>query len=842
MITALQNFISSRGKFVFVLLLVVVVVAFVLYLAQGASVFDLLPDPNQEKKEFYGADLNDPDQMRALNFQNRVASDFGAVIPPLEDSIETADKMFAESMQAQLQAAFQSGRENVNQAELQRLFSFIQSWPNFPKNLKVREIARAGFYEPIFSQASIKAMLVMAAQANAWGYLFESDKHIGINDGFNRYVRELDPSLFNSDENRSRVLQFVAARQGVRVQFVESSLFTHFRANQVDRIYTDGAYTLDKEGELDLFSNQFAWKADILSVKSSSLEDKIQTPSLFSISFNKQPDDKDKLELLYGSLNRTITFVEKISDQNTTDVQIPIGSNISETLSNLVGAFEDSDFVLKIGGKDRISMIPDLDNLPSIYPSVKSVGDSIEVANELNEQLKTFHSEHKSDPEFIEPSRTFATMVTFPTSNFLSIPPEPSDSRIKSYFDLNRAQFESVPEVPEPSESTDGEKGPVGESDSNVSTSELNLIDISLSDANSTNKKEVQIEDVRDEIRLIIIEEDRLDAERDAKDLAREASLRFLDELNALGDKLRSKYSKYSQKRNSEEIKNLIVQSGGVERKISFGDKDKGVQAAILGIERRESERRSNREPLDEVSNLNESLFFTRSIRTIRDGFAVFVLDRKTEEKPGEFSKAPFAQLFKGYFDGIRLSAFNNRVDEIFVKLEANDNNQSFRNYGQHLAIDGKSLSGIQSTYRIQNQRLQARVGKLETERNRISAAERDNNASAEQVARKKELDALIENLREEQDEVNSNRSLATQLVEACPNLDVGAGWTELEKTDKEAVFVRLNAVYSMKSKKSSNEEVSERVSDLELARGEKNRDLILAALIEKELSKSAKD
>ena len=51
MITALQNFISKKGKFVFVLLLFVVVISFVLYLAQGASVFDLLPDPNKEKKE-----------------------------------------------------------------------------------------------------------------------------------------------------------------------------------------------------------------------------------------------------------------------------------------------------------------------------------------------------------------------------------------------------------------------------------------------------------------------------------------------------------------------------------------------------------------------------------------------------------------------------------------------------------------------------------------------------------------------------------------------------------------------------------------------------------------------
>ncbi len=60
MITALQNFISKKGKFVFVLLLIVVVISFMLYLAQDHSIFDLLPDSNREKKEFYGYDFNDP--------------------------------------------------------------------------------------------------------------------------------------------------------------------------------------------------------------------------------------------------------------------------------------------------------------------------------------------------------------------------------------------------------------------------------------------------------------------------------------------------------------------------------------------------------------------------------------------------------------------------------------------------------------------------------------------------------------------------------------------------------------------------------------------------------------
>ena len=249
MITALQNFISKKGKFVFVLLLFVVVISFVLYLAQGTSIFDLLPDPNREKKEFYGSDLNNPDEMRFLSIENRVASDFGAVVPPLEDSMLEADKKFFESLQAQLQAAFQADQGDIDRSALQRLFGFMQSWPNFPKNYKVQKIASSGIYDPVFSQAAIRAKLVMEGQAKAWAYLSDTENHIGINDGFNRYVRELVPSLI-SDENRSRALKLVGVRQGVKTSFVESTLFAHFRANQVDRIYSDGGLLWIKKVKL----------------------------------------------------------------------------------------------------------------------------------------------------------------------------------------------------------------------------------------------------------------------------------------------------------------------------------------------------------------------------------------------------------------------------------------------------------------------------------------------------------------------------------------------------------------------------------------------------------------
>ena len=52
MITALQNFISKQSKVLFPVLLIVIVVSFVLYLSQGSSIFDLLPDPTREKKNY----------------------------------------------------------------------------------------------------------------------------------------------------------------------------------------------------------------------------------------------------------------------------------------------------------------------------------------------------------------------------------------------------------------------------------------------------------------------------------------------------------------------------------------------------------------------------------------------------------------------------------------------------------------------------------------------------------------------------------------------------------------------------------------------------------------------
>ena len=102
MITALQHFISKKGKFVFILLLLLVVVSFVLYLSQGSSVFDLMSDGGREKKEFFGYNWNDPDQRRFLSVTTRAAGAMGVMSNPGREDISRAGTAYMEGLQQQI--------------------------------------------------------------------------------------------------------------------------------------------------------------------------------------------------------------------------------------------------------------------------------------------------------------------------------------------------------------------------------------------------------------------------------------------------------------------------------------------------------------------------------------------------------------------------------------------------------------------------------------------------------------------------------------------------------------------------------------------------------------------
>ena len=845
MITALQNFISKQSKILFPVLLLVIVVSFVLYLSQGSSIFDLLPDPSREKKELYGVDLNDPDQRRVINLSNRVASDFGAIVSPTDEAMENADRQFLENLQAQIQAAFQSNQENVDRNALQRLFGFMQQWPNLPKSLKVKEIARSGMYDFEFSESSTQSKITLDGQADRWGFLPMHINHPRINVRFDEFINSLDPGLAN-DENRTRALQFVGQRHGFSARDVETILYSQFRALQVDQTYSQGGLALSGEAELDLHGEQFAWDAELIAIEVDDLN--ISDPAIALITLTDKSKAGSSVTISYSNRKYEFQLSTEDQDKNGSLCFVKLGDDLAGTALSLKEAIDKEEIGLltKVEGAS-ISFFPKRDSLPTPKPTFTSKDESLEISGTIDDKLIAYHAENKEETIFEEPSRTFATALTFESDNYLQIPPAPDEARMLSYFERNKDQF--APPAPpvlddnktEPS--NQGAKGPVGPKDTNSSDSnlsvndslELDLLSALEGDANKSEVPEVTFDQVKDEVRQRIIDGDRIDAERYAETAARDAALAFLDEINSLQDKLKSKYNDYEKRRRSSELAELIAKHKASPKSISFAKKDMPVQGAILGLEARESERRANRQPLEEVENLSERAFFTRSVRKARDGYVVFVLDRKTEAGPGDYSQASFRDLYNGYADKVKSDAFLEFADKEFEKLS--DSNASLTDLGVKIAITRKSSSAVRADYDKRSGVLSRELSDLQNERTEISDAERENNATAAQLARKVVLDKEIEGMRDQQASLNRERSVATRLVDACPTLLYQGPWEELERTEDEVIFARLSGVYTLRAKEQGEDRIAERVLDLEFARAEKNRGELVDDLINQGLS-----
>ena len=106
-----------------------------------------------------------------------------------------------------------------------------------------------------------------------------------------------------------------------------------------------------------------------------------------------------------------------------------------------------------------------------------------------------------------------------------------------------------------------------------------------------------------------------------------------------------------------------------------------------------------------------------------------------------------------------------------------------------------------------------------------------DENATAVDRVRKKEIDLLLENLREERGELNAERSLAQQVIDKALDLEIGTGWKQLERTENLVTFARLKRAY-VKKLEHSDASVDDRLEDLQSARAEEARDRIIGDLV----------
>ena len=847
MITALQNFISKRGKWFFVLLLVVVVVSFVLYLSQGSSVFDLLPDPRKEKKEFYGYDLNDPQERRQLNAQNTVAFDFGVALSPYGEVMDTPANRITQQYQGQLnflrsRLAFQAEQALITQfIELQQQFS---RWLESSRNGKANFAARRLGLEPEFFQSSIRVKLVMDAQADAWGLIPLQEKIPSVDEAFLKFLTEVDPIL-GVEENRTKAYEDFGQLRGFNVRGIEDILSSHFRASIVDEIYYDGGFVLNEEAKMDLRLNDFAWDAEALSL---GLDDLGETgPYLVKLTVGELPKAGDAITVSYGDQNRTFVCVEQLADLNTSDVQFLLGKDVTSFAKNLSesigkGNLGFSAMVLETG---VLAFLPDMSLLPQSFPTFESSSTRLVFSEELLEPLKEFHEERKSEDVFARPSRTFATAVTFRPDDFFTVPQEPDESRMRSYFDRNKETFllpSPLPSPPPPAppppspeangtiSTPQGEQGPVGAGEANASELlELALPSVSIPDLNVSKTKQVTFEEVREEVRQRIIEGDRNTAKEESEDLAKEAALDFLIAINDLGDKLRSKYPTFEQRRQSTELAKLISGAGGVSVQIDFSEKEMVGKGEELGLERVET--------LQEVASLNEKMFFTDRFGKTRNGFTIFLLDKKEEKGPGAFPEASFSLLFEEYESQFRRDEFVKLADQTLDNL-LGERNVTLPPVGLKVAVEGKNSGLVRGYFDGVNGRLDSQLNKLGEERGLISSADRELNATKEQLQRREAIDAEIEAIREKQSEANKKMTLALRLSEECSNLTPDGKWSELERTENSAVFVRLNKAYTLSAGELKPDEIETRASDLQFARAELGRDLLLRDIISQELEK----
>jgi hypothetical protein len=276
-------------------------------------------------------------------------------------------------------------------------------------------------------------------------------------------------------------------------------------------------------------------------------------------------------------------------------------------------------------------------------------------------------------------------------------------------------------------------------------------------------------------------------------------------------------------------VEELIKTSGAKLKKISFAKRDMAIQSRVLGLETRENERRANRDPLVEVEALNNKLFFTRSIRKSKDGFVVFILDRKTEEEPSQFKDVEFSTLYAEFVKKQRVNAFGKWIDQEFVKLA--QGNFEFGE-AQTLNLNAKSSQAVRASYDAKSSKIRNQLRELQDERTEISSAERESNATAQQKQKKLVLDQEIEDLRENQAAVNRERLLANQLLDVVNTLEPDGVWVEQERTEESVLFVRLNGVYTLRAKKAEPELITGRVRDLEYSRSENVRSLLVDDLI----------
>ena len=490
MITWLQALIEKRGKWLFIVLLAIVIVSFVPYISPtGSSSLDFFSEESQRgQDQYFGYDWYNPNDQRLLNVSYQASTSMGTSIVPEEEVVIAAAEKFRQSLPGMAQAAFQAGQ----QEQAQELFGLWQQWGGIPLEQKARIITSMPASSSEFTRGVMEAKIALLQIGASWELLPLALENGDIVKAFRKFLAarvdnrlgitqdgELDPAKYEL------VVNNFASALNLQANQVQAILFEDFRADQVDAVLRTTGFALPLEGQLDLRGNDLLWKCQALSLDAEKFEPE---PLAFAtIRLLSLPENNATLTLKYENSTYTLTFRETLpANPKNGDVAIGKGeSKAAQLLSTrdnlkIVLAKTVHSYVVREGEDDNGSQEPVLRlSLPSAgvpfeMPRVDSSSAAFSITNELEDELIAYYETHKEEERFLEPARTAATALEFHYQKYLKEPTSPTEAELRSYFELHPGEFtrpakqatESSPPVKSPqseaSPTEDGRKGPRG--------------------------------------------------------------------------------------------------------------------------------------------------------------------------------------------------------------------------------------------------------------------------------------------------------------------------------------------------------------------------------------------
>lgn len=224
---------------------------------------------------------------------------------------------------------------------------------------------------------------------------------------------------------------------------------------------------------------------------------------------------------------------------------------------------------------------------------------------------------------------------------------------------------------------------------------------------------------------------------------------------------------------------------------------------------------------------MNEVKFFTRSVRKSRNGYVVFLLDRKTDQQPIEFNDLEFSILCQKYANDLKNTQFTTKVDQIKEKLLSNP--ESRDPYLTKYRFEAKNQFTVRSSIDSKQRALRAKIEKLENAQTDVSKTEKPQKAKVQKQLSK---------LRSQLESLTNERTAVMKVLEKAETLAVDNSWIELERNQGSAVFGSLSRVYSVRGKQIEDEQKETMSTNLELSRAMLARDGVIKDLLTANLLK----